>query len=134
MRFVLLLALPAAMLAACKKSALVTAPGLADSVSVAGAWSGCIVEPPVTCSPISMTLSDSALTDTTANVTGSGSWGDAVAIKGKRVNANVVLDANATGVIQGWSFVGVVSNDSLTGTMTTPGNATAYQAGFSRSP
>jgi hypothetical protein len=121
--------------AACgAKAKAVTAPVIVDSFSIAGTWTGCLVEPQVPCTPISMTVVDTSLTDSTAKVSGSGDWGYAVAIHGKLFEADVSLDANATGIAQGWSFTGVVAGASLTGTMTVPGKDSTFQANFTRSP
>jgi hypothetical protein len=124
-----------AVAAACgAKTAETTAPVIVDTFTVAGTWTGCLIEPQVPCTPISMTVADTSLTDSTANVSGSGNWGQAVAIHGKLFEANVSLDATATGVAQGWSFTGVVAGASLTGNMTVPGKDSTFQASFTRSP
>ncbi len=124
-----------AVAAACgAKAAATTAPVIVDTFSIAGTWTGCLVEPQVPCTPISMPGADTAVTDATANVSGSGNWGQAVAIKGKLFEANVSLDATATGVAQGWSFTGAVAGASLTGNMTVPGKDSSFQANFTRSP
>ena len=121
--------------AACgAKSNVTTAPVIVDSFSIAGTWTGCLVQPQVPCTPISMTMADTSLTDSTANVAGSGNWGQAVAIHGSLFLAHVSLDANATGVAQGWSFVGAVAGTSLTGAMSIPGKDSTFQANFTRSP
>ena len=117
--------------AACgSKSTATTAPVVVDTFSIVGTWSGCLVEPQVPCTPISMTLTDTSTTDSTANVYGSGDWGQAVAIHGKLFEADASLDASATGVAQGWSFTGVVVGTSLTGNMTVPGKDSVFQANF----
>jgi hypothetical protein len=134
MRSVLVCAAAVAMLTGCKKGSLATAPGVADSFTVAGSWSGCITEPHVSCSPVSMTLSDSSLTDTTATVTGTGNWGANVAIHGKINDSKVSLDAATEGVLQGWSFSGILSGASIAGNMTIPGLDSTYQAVFTRTP
>jgi hypothetical protein len=122
------------VVAACgKKSASATAPLIVDSVSVAGTWAGCIVEPHVTCSPVTMTLSDSSLTDSTAAVTGTGNWGDNVVIKGNLLDARITLSATTVAVLQGWSFVGVVAGNTLTGNLTMPGVDSTFTTTFTRS-
>ncbi len=81
-----------------------------------------------------MTLADSSLTDSSATVTGTGNWGATVTIRGKIVNSNVSLDATTVGVLQGWSFSGVLSGNSLAGNLTIPGNASSFPATFTRLP
>lgn len=121
--------------AACgAKSTAATAPLPVDSVSVAGAWSGCIAEPHVACAPVSMTLTDSSLTDSTAALTGSGNWGDEVAITGHAIDTRVTLTGTTLAVVRGWSFVGTVSGDSLTGNLTIPGVDSTYATTFTRAP
>jgi hypothetical protein len=122
------------MLAGCSKSATTTAPVITAAFTVAGPWSGCIREPGASCSPASMTLADSSLTDSSATVTGTGNWGATVTIRGKIVNSNVSLDATTVGVLQGWSFSGVLSGNSLAGNLTIPGNASSFPATFTRLP
>jgi hypothetical protein len=122
------------VIAGCSKSASTTAPAITDSFSVAGAWTGCLTEPGVQCSPINMTLADSSLSDSTANVSGSGNWGATVAIKGKLNDAIVTLNATSSGLLQGWSFSGVVSGNTVAGTMTVPDNTSTFQAVFTKSP
>ena len=117
-----------------KKAAAVTTPLAIDSISVAGAWSGCITEPGVVCAPVSMTLTDSSLTDSTAALTGSGNWGDAVNITGHAVNARVTLTGTTIAVLQAWTFVGVVSGNTLTGNLAIPGVDSAFATTFTRSP
>ena len=134
MRVVLALAVVSSMLAGCKKSAATTAPATTAATSVAGSWTGCMTEPGVSCSPVSMTLADSSLTDSSATVTGTGNWGATVTIRGKIVNSNVTLEATTVGVLQGWGFTAVVSGNSLTGNMTIPGNPSTFQATFTRTP
>ncbi len=119
---------------ACSKSTAATAPAITDSFSVAGAWTGCLTEPGVQCSPLTMTLADSSLSDSTATVTGTGNWGSTVSIKGKLFDSIVTLNATAPGVLHGWSFSGVVSGNTVTGTMTVPDNSSAFQAVLTRSP
>jgi hypothetical protein len=134
MRLVASFAAAALMLAGCSKSTSTTAPAITDSFSVTGAWTGCLTEPGVQCSPITMTLADSSLSDSTANVSGSGNWGATVAIKGKLFDSIVTLNATSPGVLQGWSFSGVVSGSTVTGTMTVPDNTSTFQAVFTKSP
>jgi hypothetical protein len=134
MRHAVALAAAALILAGCSKSTSTTAPVITDSFSVAGAWTGCLTEPGVQCSPLTMTLADSSLSDSTANVSGSGNWGASVAIKGKLFESIVTLNATATGVLQGWSFSGIVAGNTVTGTMTVPDNASTFQAVFTKSP
>jgi hypothetical protein len=122
------------ILASCSKSSSTTAPAITDTFSVAGTWTGCLTEPGVQCSPLTMTLADSSLSDSTANVAGTGNWGAGVAIKGKLFDALVTLNATSPGVIQGWSFSGVLSGNTVTGTMTVPDNTSSFQAVFTRSP
>jgi hypothetical protein len=134
MRFRLVFAVAIATLAGCKKSSTTTALSTTDSLSVAGLWSGCLTEPLVPCSPISMTLTDSSLTDSSETVAGAGNWGESVAIQGKAVNAVVTLNASTEGLLQHWSFDGTVSGNSMIGTMIVPGSDTTYQATFARAP
>jgi hypothetical protein len=117
-----------------KKSSVATAPLSVDSVNVAGAWTGCIAEPHVSCAPVSMTLTDSSLTDSTATLGGSGNWGDAVTIAGHSTDARVTLSGATVAVLQAWTFVGVVSGDTLTGTLAIPGVDSAYTTTFTRTP
>jgi hypothetical protein len=133
-RSIFALALIAAAAACGAKSTATTAPVVVDTFSIAGTWTGCLVEPQVPCTPISMTMTDTSLTDSTANVVGSGNWGEAVAIHGKLFEANVSLDAIATDVAQGWSFTGQVAGASITGKMTVPGKDSSFQANFTKSP
>jgi hypothetical protein len=128
------LTVAALVLAGCSKSTTTTAPAITDSFSVAGAWTGCLTEPGVQCSPLTMTLADSSLSDSTANITGTGNWGSSVAIKGKLFNSIVTLNATSPGVLQGWSFSGALSGSTVTGTMTVPDNASTFQAVFTKSP
>jgi hypothetical protein len=128
------LAAAALTLAGCSKSKDTTAALITDSFSVTGTWTGCLTEPGVQCSPLSMTLADSSLTDSTATVVGTGNWGASVAIKGKLNDALVTLNATSPGVLQGWSFSGVVSGSTVSGTMTVPDNSSSFQATFTRSP
>ena len=81
-----------------------------------------------------MTLTDTSLTDSSETVVGAGNWGQSVAIHGKVVDSTVTLTASEEGILQNWNFDGLVSGNSMTGTMTVPGNATAYAATFTRSP
>lgn len=121
--------------AACgAKAKVATAPLPMDSVSVAGAWSGCISEPHVACAPVSMTLTDSSLTDSTAALAGSGNWGDEVAITGQSADTRVTLTGTTVAVLQEWTFVGYVSGDSLTGNITIPGVDSTYATTFTRAP
>jgi hypothetical protein len=122
------------ILAGCKKSSATTAPVISDTFSVAGPWGGCITEPHATCVPVTMTLSDSSLTDSTANITGTGNWGETVVIKGKFVDSTLTLNATTVGVLQGWSYSGVLSGSSITGNISIPGVDSTYQAVFTRSP
>lgn len=124
------------MISACKKTASIvtTDPLLTDSVLVSGSWSGCLVEPREPCLPISMVLSDTSLTDSTETVGGSGNWGANVTIKGKLGDFKLTLNAATEGVLQGWSFSGLIAGNSISGNMTVPGNDTTYQANFTRSP
>ena len=117
-----------------KKAAAVTTPLPVDSISVAGAWSGCITEPQVQCAPVSMTLTDSSLTDSTAALTGSGNWGDNVVITGHAVNARVTLTGTTTAVLRSWTFVGTISGNSLSGNLAIPGVDSTYSTTFTRSP
>jgi hypothetical protein len=117
-----------------KKYAVATAPVLLDSTTVAGAWSGCITEPHVACAPVSMTLIDSSLTDSTAALAGTGNWGDNVVLAGRLVDARVTLDGASPAVLQGWSFVGVLSGNTLTGNLSIPGVDSTYSTTFTRSP
>ena len=133
MRSALVIAVAVSMLAGCNKST-VTAPTTTYSITLAGAWSGCITEPGVTCSPVTMTLTDSSLTDSSAAVAGTGNWGAAVTIHGKIVNSEASLDATTVGVLQGWSLSAVLSGNTLAGSMTMPGNASSYPATFTRAP
>jgi hypothetical protein len=128
------LSLIAAAAACAPKSTVATAPVILDTFSIAGSWTGCLVQPHVTCTPISMTVVDTSVTDSTARVIGSGNWGQNVAIHGTLFEAIVSLDATATGVVQGWSFTGVVAGTSLTGNMSVPGNDSTFQATFTKSP
>ena len=128
MRSVLVLAVAVMTLAACNKATTTTAPIIADSLSVAGSWTGCLTEPLTSCSAVTMTLTDSSLTDTSAAVLGTGNWGATVAIHGTLTSTNVSLDASAVGVLQGWSFAGILSGNSITGNMSVPGNASTFPA------
>ena len=134
MRSVLVVAVAVSMLAGCKKSSTVTAPLTTDSITLAGSWSGCVTEPGVACSPVTMTLTDSSLTDSSAAVTGVGNWGANVSIHGKIVNSEASLDATTVGVLQGWSLSAVLSGNTLAGSMTMPGNAAIFPATFTRTP
>jgi hypothetical protein len=136
MRFAPILVVAACMISACKKTASIvtTDPLLTDSVLVSGSWSGCLVEPREPCLPISMVLSDTSLTDSTETVGGSGNWGANVTIKGKLGDFKLTLNAATEGVLQGWSFSGLIAGNSISGNMTVPGNDTTYQANFTRSP
>src|ERR1035437_10285461 len=134
MRVVLALAIVSSMLAGCKNSAATTAPATIAATSDAGSWTGCMREPGVSCSSDSMTLADSSLTGSSATVTGTGNWGAAVTIRGKIVNSNVSLAATTVGVLQGWSFSGVLSGNSLAGNLTMPGIDSSFSATFTRSP
>jgi hypothetical protein len=134
MRFVLGFVVVVSMLACGKKSTTATAPSDIDSTSVAGAWTGCITEPHVTCSPVSMTLTDSSLTDSTAALAGTGNWGDNVVIKGTLLDTRVTLSATTIAVLQGWSFVGVLTGNTLSGTLAIPGVDSTFSTTFTRSP
>ena len=134
MRFPLMFAVAVAILAGCKGSSTTTALTVKDSLSVAGSWTGCMTEPLVSCSPVSMTLTDSSVTDSSETVSGAGDWGESVAIRGKAVKAVVTLTASKEGVLQDWAFVGLLAGNSITGTMTVPGNDSTFQATFARSP
>jgi hypothetical protein len=137
MRFVLgFVAVVAAgsMLACGKKSTTATSPSTTDSTTVAGLWTGCITEPHVTCSPVSMTLTDSSFTDSTAVLAGTGNWGDNVVIKGNLLDSRVTLSATTIAVLQGWSFVGVLAGNTLTGNMTIPNVDSTFSTTFTRSP
>ena len=134
MRVALVFVVAVSLLAGCKKASVTTAPVIAADVSYAGVWSGCVTEPLVTCVPVTMTLTDSAVTDTSGTVTGTGNWGESVSIKGKFVNSTVSLDASTVGLLQGWSFAGILSGGSLSGSMSIPGNGSPYQAVFTKSP
>jgi hypothetical protein len=133
-RPVLILVAIACVAAGCKKSTAVTAPTVVETLDASGVWTGCITEPHVTCEPVSMTLTDSVLTDTTAAVTGTGNWGDNVVIVGKLANPIVTLNAKATAVLQGWSFAGSLNGNTLTGNMTLPGVDSSYTTSFTRTP
>jgi hypothetical protein len=117
-----------------KKSTVATAPVVIDSTSVAGAWAGCITEPHVSCVSVSMTLTDSSLTDTTAALAGTGNWGDNVVLAGHLVDLRVTLDGKTSAVLQGWSFDGVLSGNTLSGNLTIPGVDSSYSTTFTRSP
>lgn len=132
MRVALAVVVVSSMLAGCSKSA--TTAATTAALTVAGVWSGCIREQGASCSPASMTLTDSSLTDSSATVTGTGNWGAAVTIRGKIVNSNVSLAATTVGVLQGWSFSGVLSGNSLAGNLTMPGIDSSFSATFTRSP
>ena len=116
------------------KSTATTAPQFVDTFSVAGSWTGCITESNGACAPVSMTLADSSVSDTSAVVTGSGNWLHNVAIHGKLFDARVTLNASATDVLQGWTFTGTLAGNSLSGNMTIPGNDSTFAAVFTRSP
>jgi hypothetical protein len=137
MRFVFGIAgvVAAVSIAGCgKKYAVATAPVLLDSTTVAGVWSGCITEPHVACAPVSMTLVDSSLTDSTAALAGSGNWGDNVVLAGHLVDTRVTLDGASPAVLQGWSFVGMLSGNTLTGSLSIPGVDSTYSTTFTRTP
>ena len=122
----------ALILAGCATSTSTTEPAVADTFSVAGAWTGCLTEPGVQCSAVSMTLADSSLTDSTASVSGTGNWGVNVAITGMLNNALLTMNATSPGVLQAWNFSGTLSGNTLAGTMTLPNNGPAYQVVFTR--
>ena len=125
----------AALLVACgKKSAAVTAPVAVDRISFAGAWTGCTTEPQVPCAPVSMTLADSSLTDSTAAVTGSGNWGAQVVITGRALNSRVTLTGSTVAVLRSWTFVGTLSGNTLTGNLAIPGVDSTYTTTFTRAP
>jgi hypothetical protein len=123
----------AVSLLGCGKGSAATAPLVVDQYSVAGSWSGCVTEPAAQCVLVSMSLRDSVTTDSTATVAGTGNWEDNVDLKGALSGARLTLNGNATNIVQGWSFIGVLSGSQLTGTMTFPGTASAYPAVFNRS-
>jgi hypothetical protein len=124
--------------AACKKTAsnVITTDPLTtdDSILVSGTWNGCLIEPREPCLPITMTLADTSVTDSTETVGGTGNWGANVTIKGKLGDTKLTLNAATEGVLQGWSFSGFISGNAISGNMTVPGNDTLYQANFTRSP
>ncbi len=136
MRIAPMLVVAACVISACKKttSTVTTDPLTTDNVLVSGTWSGCLVEPREPCLPISMVLADTSVTDSTETIGGTGNWGANVTIKGKLGDLNLSLNAATEGVLQGWSFTGVIAGNSISGNMTVPGNDTAYQATFTRSP
>ena len=117
-----------------KKTTVATAPIVLDSTTVAGAWTGCITEPHVSCVTVSMTLVDSSLTDSTAALAGTGNWGDNVVLAGHLVDSRVTLDGTTPAVLQGWSFVGVLSGNTLSGNLSIPGVDSTYSTTFTRSP
>lgn len=135
-RIVAALAAAAALgaMAGCGKKKAVTEPLVIDSTTFAGAWTGCTTEPGIQCSAVSMTLSDSSLTDSTALVTGTGNWGDEVVITGHADTTRVTLTGTTTGVLRSWTFVGMISGDTLRGNMTIPGVDSAYTTVFTRTP
>lgn len=130
-RFALAFAGAASLLAGCAKSTTTTAP-VAVAVTAAGVWGGCLAAP-ASCS-LSMTLTDSALTDSTGKVKGTGNWISPVTIVGTRTDSTVTLHASQTGQTLGWEFTGIVSGNSLTGSMTGPTINSSTQATFTRSP
>ncbi len=137
MRFVcgFIVVVAAVAVVACgKKTTVATAPVVLDSTTVAGAWTGCITEPHVSCVSVSMTLVDSSLTDSTAALAGTGNWGDNVVLAGHLVDSRVTLDGTTPAVLQGWSFVGVLSGNTLSGNLTIPGVDSTYSTTFTRSP
>lgn len=134
MRFVIGFVAVVSMFGCGKKSTTATAPSTIDSTTVAGAWAGCITEPHVTCSPVSMTLTDSSLTDSTAALAGTGNWGADVVIKGTLLDTHVTLSATTNAVLQGWSFVGLLNGNTLSGNLTMPGVDSTFTTTFTRSP
>ena len=95
-------------------------------------WSGCLAAP-ASCS-LSMTLTDSAVTDSAGTIKGTGNWISPVTILGTRTGSTVTLHASQTGQTLGWEFSGVLSSGSLTGNMTGPSINSSTQATFTRSP
>jgi hypothetical protein len=81
-----------------------------------------------------MTLTDTAVTDSTGIVKGAGNWLSAVSIVGTRTGSSVTLHASQTGQTLGWEFTGIVSGSSLAGSMTGPTLNSSTQATFTRSP
>lgn len=131
MRFALALAVAASMLVGCAKSSTTTAP-VTSTLRAAGVWSGCLAAP-ASCS-LSMTLTDSAVTDSTGTIKGTGNWISPVTIVGTRTAFTVTLHASQTGQTLGWEFSGVLSSGSLAGNMTGPSINASTQATFTRSP
>lgn len=130
MRFALALAGAASLLAGCAKSSMTTTAPITSTVTAAGVWSGCLA---ASCS-LSMTLTDTAVTDSTGIVKGAGNWLSAVSIVGTRTGSSVTLHASQTGQTLGWEFTGIVSGSSLAGSMTGPTLNSSTQATFTRSP
>jgi len=130
MRSVFAFAVAVAMVSGCKKTSVATAPVVA-TVNAAGSWSGCFSGG--SCS-LSMTLADSAETDSTGALKGAGSWVTPVTVKGTRTDSAVTLHATDTGQTLGWSFLGVLAGNSLTGHMTGPSIDSTAQVTFTRSP
>ena len=131
-RLPLVLAVAATVLAGCAKSSTTTTAPITPVVTVAGAWSGCLTAP-ASCS-LSMTLTDSAETDSTGKIKGTGNWISPVTIVGTRIGATIDLHASQTGQTLGWEFTGTQSGSSLTGSMTGPSIGSNAQATFTRSP
>lgn len=131
MRSVLALAVAVSVVSGCKGSTTVTAP-VTPAVTAAGTWTGCLATP-ASCS-LSMTLADSALTDSTGTIKGTGSWISSVTILGTRKGTAISLHASQTGQTLGWEFSGVLSGSSLTGSMSGPSINSTTQTTFTRSP
>jgi hypothetical protein len=129
-RLALVLAGAAVLLSGCAKSSLTTTAPVTSTVTAAGVWSGCLA---ASCS-LSMTLTDSAVTDSTGIVRGAGNWISAVSIIGTRTGSSVTLHAAQTGQTLAWEFTGIVSGSSLAGNMTGPTLSSATQTTFTRSP
>lgn len=130
MRIAFALAGAAALLTGCAKSSKTTTAPVTSTVTAAGVWSGCLG---ASCS-LSMTLSDTAVTDSTGIVKGTGNWVSAVSIIGTRTGSSITLHASQTGQTLGWEFTGILSGTSLAGSMTGPTINSATQATFTRSP
>jgi len=129
-RFAFALVGTVSLLTGCSKSSITTTTPVTSTVTVAGVWSGCLA---ASCS-LSMTLVDSAVTDSTGIVKGAGSWISAVSIVGTRTGSSVTLHASQTGQTLAWEFTGIVSGSSLAGSMTGPSLNSSTQATFTRSP
>lgn len=116
-----------------KKKVAVTEP-VVDTISFAGTWTGCTTEPGIPCSAVSMTLTDSSLTDSVASVTGTGNWGADVVITGHADTTHVTLTGTTEAVLRAWTFEGTISGNTLTGTLAIPGLDSTYATTFTRSP